>query len=77
MTNHVPADDAACWRAAGVLRADHPGWVVVWLARIRQFRAYRLSRRALTLTAPDPASLAAQITAAERDGPEPAAGDTP
>ncbi|HUD80246.1 MAG TPA: hypothetical protein VMR00_20570 [Streptosporangiaceae bacterium] len=74
----VPADDAACWRAAARLRGDHPGWVVLWLSSIRQFRAYRLSQRArtpVTLTASDPAVLDAQITAAEQDGPEPT-GDT-
>jgi hypothetical protein len=37
----------------------------------------RRARTPVTLTAPDPAALAALITAAEQDGPEPAAGDAP
>jgi hypothetical protein len=57
-----PSDDAASWREAERLRREHPGWVVVWLARIRQYRAYRLSaRRPITLTAQTPDDLAAQI----------------
>jgi hypothetical protein len=74
----VPPDDAACWRAASRLRGDHPGWVVVWLARIRRYRAYQLSaRKPATLTAPDPAALAALITAAEQAPGSRAPKDTP
>ena len=57
-----PDDDAVCWREAERLRCEHPGWVVVWLARIRRYRAYRLSaRRPITLTAQTPDDLTAQI----------------
>lgn len=76
----APEDDAARWRAAGRLHDDHPGWLVLWLARLGQFRAYRVSgraRRAVTLTASDPAALAAQITAAEKTPDCPAANDSP
>jgi hypothetical protein len=33
-------DDAACWQAAKQIRQEHPNWVVIWIARIGQFRAY-------------------------------------
>jgi hypothetical protein len=57
-----PDDDAVCWREAERLRHENPGWVVLWLARIRRYRAYRLSaRRPLTLTAQTPGDLEAQI----------------
>ena len=64
-----PADDAGRWRDAGRLRREHPRWVVIWLAPVRQFRAYaRLpgTRRDTALTAPTPAGLAAQISHAEQ-----------
>jgi hypothetical protein len=61
------ADDAACWQEAARLRREHPGWIVLWLARIRQYRAYKVSRarRHATLTASTPGDLAAQIRRAE------------
>jgi hypothetical protein len=74
----APEDDAARWSAAGRLRHEYPGWLVLWLARLGQFRAYRVSgrpRRPVTLTAADPAALAAQITAAEKVPGRPPPGD--
>jgi hypothetical protein len=62
-------DDARQWREAARLRRDHPRWIVIWLAPIRQFRGYaRLpgARRDTALTAPTPADLAAQIGQAEQ-----------
>jgi hypothetical protein len=61
-------DDARCWREAARLRREHPGWVVLWLDRTRQFRAYRLrqARHDSVLTAGTPADLVAQIGEAER-----------
>ena len=63
-------EDVRCWQEAARLRHEHPGWVVLWLARIRQYRAYRLrGRRDTVLTASTPADLAAQINRSERDTP--------
>ena len=61
-------DDAACWRHAGRLRSDHPGWVIIWLAPAREYRAYRLPgpRRDATLAARTLDGLAAAITTAEQ-----------
>jgi hypothetical protein len=64
-------DDAGRWREAARLRREHPRWIVIWLAPIRQFRAYaRLpgARRDTALTACTPADLAAQITQTEQAG---------
>jgi hypothetical protein len=57
------ADDSERWRDVAQLREDHPGWVIIWLARTRQYRAYSLSgnRRVGPLTAATTADLAAQI----------------
>lgn len=59
-------DDANRWREAAQLRSGHPGWVIIWLAQDRQFRAYPLSRRrsAATLTAATAAELAERISRA-------------
>lgn len=61
-------DDDACWREAARLRREHPGWIVLWLAGMRQYRAYKVSRarRNATLTAGTPADLAAEISRAEQ-----------
>lgn len=62
-------DDADWWREAARLRREHPRWIVIWLAPIRQFRAYaRLpgARRDTALTARTPGDLAALITQAEQ-----------
>jgi hypothetical protein len=69
-------DDAACWREAARLRRENPGWVVLWLARIRRYRAYRLSqaRRPTTLTAQTPGDLAAQMRQAGQGAGDVAAG---
>jgi hypothetical protein len=65
----APGHDAARWREAAQLRARHRGWVVVWLARMSEFRAYRRlpgARRDTALSAATAGDLAAQITAAEQ-----------
>jgi hypothetical protein len=65
-------DDTGRWREAARLRREHPKWVIIWLAPIRQFRAYaRLpgARRDTALTARTPAVLAAQISLAEQAAP--------
>lgn len=33
-------DDEACWQAAKQIREERPHWVVIWLARTGQFKAY-------------------------------------
>jgi len=52
-----------------------PGWIVLWLARIGQYRAYKLSssRRDKPLTAATPRDLAAKIIEFERSRHEVAA----
>jgi hypothetical protein len=56
-------DDAACWRHAERLRNEYPKWVVLWIARAREYRGYRNNTM---LTAETPDDLAAQISQAER-----------
>jgi hypothetical protein len=70
-------DDARCWREAARLRREHPGWVVLWLDRTREFRAYRLrqARHDSVLTAGTPADLVAQIGEVERAIRTPPAAD--
>jgi hypothetical protein len=62
-------DDAAQWREAALLRQKHPAWVIIWLSRVGQYRAYRRfpgARRGTTLMAATPGDLAAQIVKAEQ-----------
>jgi hypothetical protein len=62
------ADDAGRWREAARRRRGNPKWVVVWLARIDCYRAYRRlpgARRDTVLTARTPGELATQISQAE------------
>jgi hypothetical protein len=64
-------DDAARWREAAVLRGEHSKWVIVWLASIGRFRAYRRlpgARRDTALTAATAAALSDDITQAEQGG---------
>jgi len=68
---HAPASDqdAARWREATRLRAEHRSWIVIWLAADKCFRAYRRlpgARRDTALSATTADDLAAQITAAEQ-----------
>jgi hypothetical protein len=68
-------DDADRWREAAALRADHVGWVVIWLAPVGRFRAYRRlpgARRDTALSDPTAAGLASQITRAEQAARSPA-----
>jgi len=65
LSRHSPVgDDTQRWREAAQLRDAHPGWVVIWLARTQQCRAYQISgrRRSGALTAATAADLAAQIS---------------
>jgi hypothetical protein len=62
-------EDAACWEQAARLRAEHRGWIVIWLSPEARFRAYRRlpgARHDTTLSAAAPAEMAAQIRQAEQ-----------
>jgi hypothetical protein len=62
-------DDAGRLRQAARLRREHPGWIVLWLAPIGQYKAYRRlpgARHDTALTASTPTDLAARITQAEQ-----------
>jgi S-adenosyl methyltransferase len=62
-------EDAACWEQAARLRAEHRGWVVIWLSGEARFRAYRRlhgARRDTALSAATAGEMAAQITQAEQ-----------
>lgn len=62
-------DDAARWREAAHVRGEHPGWVVIWLARVRRYHAYHRftgARRDTVLIAATSRELAAKIVKAER-----------
>jgi hypothetical protein len=68
------SNDADCWREAARLRREHPKWVVVWLARIGCYRAYRRlpgTRRDTALTARTPGELTTQISHAEQSARTP------
>jgi hypothetical protein len=69
-----PGEDAARWRDAARLRAEHSGWVIVWLARAGQFRAYKRlpgARRDTSLTAATADALGTRIAAAEQAAARP------
>lgn len=67
-TGGTPADDeAARWQAARQLGRDHPRWVVIWLARASEYRAYALFRtRDTVLAAPTPQELASEMQRIEQ-----------
>jgi hypothetical protein len=64
----MSGNDAACQQAATQLRAEHPAWLVIWVARTQQFRAWPLaaSRAGAGLADAEPGGLAAQISQAEQ-----------
>jgi len=55
----TPDEDAARWQAAKQLRQQRPGWVVIWLARTGQYRAYPLFKAPFTPMAGASASASA------------------
>jgi hypothetical protein len=67
------ADDTARWQAAKQLRQDHPGWIVIWLSQIGQYRAYPKFRapRGTAPTALTTEQLAAQMNQIERTARRP------
>ena len=71
----APDEEAARWQAAKQLRQQRPAWLVIWLARTGQFRAYPLfrARPGIVLTAPTTRELAAQMDHAEQNAPRPRA----
>jgi hypothetical protein len=63
------SQDAERWREVARLRAEHPGWVIIWLASDGEFRAYRrlpAARRDIAVSAPTSEGLAAAMREAER-----------
>jgi hypothetical protein len=71
----TPDEDAARWQAAKQLRQQRPGWVVIWLARTGQFRAYPLftARPGTTLAAKTPEELGTLMDHAEQAARRPKA----
>jgi hypothetical protein len=68
--------DAQRWQQAAQLRAEHKGWIVVWLAPENCFRAYRRmpgARRDTALSATTSGQMADQIRQAEQAARTPAA----
>jgi len=62
-------DEAARWREAARLRAEHRGWIVIWLAPEHCFRAYRRlpgARRDTAISADTSAQMADLIGQAEQ-----------
>jgi hypothetical protein len=75
MTPSGTDGDAERWREAARLRAEHRGWIVIWLAPENCFRAYRRlpgARRDTALCAATPAEMAALIAQAEQATARPA-----
>jgi hypothetical protein len=66
-----PGGDADRWREAARVRGLHPGWIVLWLGRLGQFRAYPLVQELgrPVLTAPAADELAGLLCQAEQDCP--------
>jgi hypothetical protein len=65
-----PGDDA-CWREAARLRAERPGWIIIWLAPENCFRACRRlpgARRDTALSAATAGEMGALIGQAEQAG---------
>jgi hypothetical protein len=61
--------DAARWQAAKQLRAEHPRWLVIWVACTQRYHAYLLAASragASELTDTEAAGLAAQMQQAQR-----------
>ena len=63
-----PDEEAACWRAARQIREERPGWVVIWIARTGQFKAYPkfAAPRGTAPTAQTPDQLTAQMEQVEQ-----------
>jgi hypothetical protein len=68
-----PGDEDDRWREAASLRRRFPEWVVIWLARTAEFRAYRLpgAHTVTTVSAPTAGELAARIATAGQRSPQP------
>jgi hypothetical protein len=67
--------DDARWQEAARLRAEHRGWIVIWLAPENCYRAYRRlpgARRDTALSAATPAEMSALIGQAEQAAARPA-----
>jgi hypothetical protein len=75
----TPDEEAARWQDAKQLRQQRPAWLVIWLARIGQFRAYPLfrARPGTVLSAATTGELAAQMDHAEQAAARPRALSAP
>ena len=64
----APDGEAARWQAAKRIREERPRWVVIWLARTGQFKAYPkfAAPRGTTPSAQTPAELTAQMEQIEQ-----------
>jgi hypothetical protein len=73
-----PGGDADRWREAARVRGAHPGWIVLWLGRLGQFRAYPLVQELgrPVLTAPLADELARLLCQAEQASPSRSPGRT-
>lgn len=61
-------EDLERWEEAAQMRREHRGWIIIWLAPSREFRAYRRlpgTRQDTALHAVTASDLAAQILSAE------------
>jgi hypothetical protein len=66
--NGADQDDEACLEAAAQIRRQRPNWVIIWLARTSQFRAWPLFRapRDTSVTARTPDELTASMDQIEQ-----------
>jgi hypothetical protein len=65
---HGEDPDLAHWATAIRIQVEHPGWTVVWLARLSEYRAYarfRLKSGRPYVNAPDSEKLVDLIEQAE------------
>jgi hypothetical protein len=72
MTSGGPGtDESARWEAVARVRADHPGWVVIWSRLSGEFQARPLFRapKGTVAAGPTPETLIAQMTAIQAAAP--------
>jgi hypothetical protein len=67
----LASDEAARWEAVALVRADHPGWVVIWSRLSGEFQARPLFRapKDTVASGPTPADLIAQMNAIQAAAP--------
>jgi hypothetical protein len=67
----APDANASRWEAAAQIRREHPGWVVIWVARKGEYQARPLfrARRGTVAAAATRQELTAQMEAIRRAAP--------